>query len=210
MEVVLYGVTGIRIFLLDHRPAARRPSCRYSLCRPPARSSRGPVFLRAPDLRRDGTRTATANWSCRSTAPPEDADDADEPGHPPRCARFSGMEHPASTERRAIRSHDPELPAHAGRPDRAGRAGRGGRRRRFQEIPLGERGLLHAFKKTGKAEGFPKFTGGWVFSLRRSAISTVTDARSRQCDPRGVPVRLAASEERARSDGCGSPSPMTR
>lgn len=35
-----------------------------------------------------------------------------------------------------------------------------------QEILLGSGGyLLHAFKKAGgEAEGFPKFTGGWVFS----------------------------------------------
>jgi hypothetical protein len=35
-----------------------------------------------------------------------------------------------------------------------------------QEILLGSGGyLLHAFKKTGgEAEGFPKFTGGWVFA----------------------------------------------
>jgi hypothetical protein len=36
----------------------------------------------------------------------------------------------------------------------------------IEEILLGSGGyLLHAFKKTGgEAEGFPKFTGGWVFS----------------------------------------------
>jgi hypothetical protein len=35
-----------------------------------------------------------------------------------------------------------------------------------QEILLGSGGyLLHAFKKAGgEAEGFPKFTGGWIFS----------------------------------------------
>ena len=35
-----------------------------------------------------------------------------------------------------------------------------------QEILLGSGGyLLHAFKKSGgDAEGFPKFTGGWIFS----------------------------------------------
>jgi hypothetical protein len=35
-----------------------------------------------------------------------------------------------------------------------------------QEILMGSGGyLLHAFKKSGgDAEGFPKFTGGWIFS----------------------------------------------
>ena len=169
-EVVLYGVTGTGIFLLDHRPGAPpRTVARYSLSPSAGSSLQGISFLASPgsplvtDSDGDGApelyapllplrmltmRTspgipldvppALGGWPLRE----EDKEGASVPmiaGYPRRMEDLTILAAPAAAD-----------------VDGDGRA----------EILLGSGGyLLHAFAHGGaEAVGFPKFTGGWIFS----------------------------------------------
>jgi hypothetical protein len=170
MEVILFGVTGSGIFLLDHRPGGPPAVlARYSLLPGPDSEFQGISFLASPgsaivtDTDGDGTLELYAPLlplrilSLRTNpAVPLDV--------PPTLGGWSVGPAPAPV------SSVPMLPNYPRRmedltllaaPVAADVDGDG-----LPEILLGSGGyLLHAFKRAGgDAEGFPKFTGGWVFS----------------------------------------------
>ncbi len=170
MEVVLYGVTGSGIFLLDHRPGgAPAVLARYSLLPGTGSEFQGISFIASPgspivtDTDGDGEMELYApllplRMLTMRTSPgiPLDV--------PPVLGGWSMK--PGAAEAPSV----PMIPNYPrlmedltvlGAPVAADVDGDGS-----QEILLGSGGyLLHAFKKAGgEAEGFPKFTGGWVFS----------------------------------------------
>jgi hypothetical protein len=170
MEVVLYGVTGSGIFLLDHRPGgAPAILARYSLLPGPGSELQGISFLASPgspivtDTAGDGEMELYApllplRVLTMRTNPGVPLD------VPPALGGWSLRPGPASAP------PVPMIPSYPRRmedltvlaaPFAADVDGDGSK-----EILLGSGGyLLHAFKKAGgEAEGFPKFTGGWVFS----------------------------------------------
>ena len=169
MEVVLHGVTGSGIFLLDHRPGAEPAIlARYSLEPGPGSEFEGISFVASP-----GSPTVTAGDSGElelyaPLLPLRMLTMATNPGVPldvPPALGGWSLRPSASPGPSA-----PMLPTFPRRmedltilaaPMAADVDGDGS-----QEILLGSGGyLLHAFKKTGgEAEGFPKFTGGWIFS----------------------------------------------
>ena len=170
MEVILYGVTGSGIFLLDHRPGgAPAILARYALLPGPDSELQGISFLASPgspivtDTDGDGEMELYAPLlplrilSLRTNpSVPLDV--------PPVLGGWDLLPGPAPA--RSV----PMIPSYPRRmedltflaaPFAADVDGDGSR-----EILLSSGGyLLHAFKKAGgEAEGFPKFTGGWVFS----------------------------------------------
>ena len=170
MEVILYGVTGSGIFLLDHRDGgAPAVLARYSLLPGPGSEFQGTSFLASPgspivtDTDGDGAMelyapllpirmlTMRTNPGIPLDVPPVIGAWPIEPG--PEAASSIPMvpNYPRRLEDLII------LAA----PVAADVDGDGTR-----EILVGTGGyFLHAFKKSGgEAEGFPKFTGGWVFS----------------------------------------------
>jgi hypothetical protein len=170
MEVVLYGTTGSGIFLLDHRPGgATAAIARYSLLPGPGSEFSGMGFLASPgsplvaDTDGDGEMELYA-----PLLPLRMLSLRTNPGIPMDVPpALGGWEiGPGSSPASTV----PMIPSFPRRmedvtlmaaPVAADVDGDG-----IEEILLGSGGyLLHAFKKTGgEAEGFPKFTGGWVFS----------------------------------------------
>ena len=170
MEVVLYGVTGTGIFLLDHRDR-RAPVvlARYSFLPGSGSEFQGISFLASPgsplvtDTDGDGEMELYApllplRMLTMRTSPgiPLDV--------PPVLGGWNIL--PDAADAPSV----PMIPSYPrrmedltvlGAPLAADVDGDG-----IQEILLGSGGyLLHAFKQAGgEAEGFPKFTGGWVFS----------------------------------------------
>jgi hypothetical protein len=170
MEVVLYGVTGSGIFLLDHREGdAPAVLARYSLLPGADSEIQGTSFLASPgspvvtDTDGDGgmelyapllpLRMLTMRTSpgIPLDVPPVIGAWPLEPGTEPASAVPMIPNYPRRLEDLIIMAA----------PVAADVDGDGSR-----EILLGTGGyLLHAFKKSGgEAEGFPKFTGGWIFS----------------------------------------------
>jgi hypothetical protein len=170
MEVVLYAVTGTGILLLDHRQGGEPATlARYSLLPGPDSEFQGTSFLASPgsplvtDTDGDGVLELYApllplRMLTLRTSPgiPLDV--------PPVLGGWSLQPDPAQAPSVSMMPNFPrrmeDLTVMAG-PVAADVDGDGSR-----EILLGSGGyLLHAFKKTGgEADGFPKFTGGWVFS----------------------------------------------
>jgi hypothetical protein len=170
MEVLLYGVTGPGIVLLDHRPGgAPAIIAKYSLLPGPASELQGLSFLASPgspivtDTDGDGALelyapllplrilTLRTNPGVPLDVPPTLGAWELQPGPAPAPSVPMIPSYPRRMEDLTL------LAA----PLAADVDGDGS-----QEILLGSGGyLLHAFKKTGgDAEGFPKFTGGWIFS----------------------------------------------
>jgi len=170
MEVVLYGVTGSALLLLDHRPGGPPAIvARYALAPGTASELDGISFLASPgsplvaDTDGDGEMelyapllpmrmlTLRSNPGIPLDVPPvlggwEIRGGAGGAAPVPMIPTF-----PRRMEDLTIMS----APV-AADVDGDGRS----------EILMGSGGyLLHAFKKSGgEAEGFPKFTGGWIFS----------------------------------------------
>jgi subtilase family protein/FG-GAP repeat protein len=170
MEVILYGVTGSGIFLLDHRPgAAPAVLAKYSLLPGTESELQGISFIASPgspivtDTDGDGELELYApllplRILTLRTNPGVPLD------VPPTLGGWAVRPAPAQT------TPIPMIPNYPRRmedltllsaPLAADVDGDGS-----QEILLGSGGyLLHAFKKVGgEADGFPKFTGGWIFS----------------------------------------------
>jgi hypothetical protein len=170
MEVILHGVTGSGIFLLDHRPGgAPAVLARYSLEPGPASELQGTSFLASPgspivvDTDGDGEMELYA-----PVLPFRMLTMSTNPGVPIDVAPALGgwLVRPGPSATPSV----PMIPSFPRRmedltilaaPFAADVDGDGS-----QEILMGSGGyLLHAFKKAGgEAEGFPKFTGGWIFS----------------------------------------------
>ena len=170
MEVILFGTTGTGIFLLDHRPGgAPAAIARYSLLPGTGSEFSGTSFLASPgsplvaDTDGDGEMELYA-----SLLPLRMLSMRTNPGVPMDVAPVVGGWEmgPGSSPASTI----PMIPSFPRRmedvtlmaaPVAADVDGDG-----IEEILLGSGGyLLHAFKKAGgEAEGFPKFTGGWIFS----------------------------------------------
>ena len=170
MEVLLHGVTGTGIFLLDHRPgAAPAVLARYSIVPGAESELQGISFLASPgspivaDTDGDGEPELYA-----PLLPLRMLTMATNPGIPidvpPALGGWELSPGPSAA------APVPMIPSYPRRmedltllaaPVAADVDGDGA-----QEILFSSGGyLLHAFKKTGgEAEGFPKFTGGWVFS----------------------------------------------
>jgi hypothetical protein len=170
MEVILYGVTGSGIFLLDHRSGGEPAVlARFSLLPGADSAFLGTSFLASPgsplvtDTDGDGDMELYApllplRMLTMRTSPgiPIDV--------PPVLGGWNIL--PSAADEPSV----PMIPNYPrrmedltllGAPVAADVDGDG-----TKEILLGSGGyLLHAFKKSGgEAEGFPKFTGGWVFS----------------------------------------------
>jgi hypothetical protein len=169
-EVVLYGVTGTGIFLLDHRPGkAPATVARYSLFPGAGSVLQGISFLASPgsplvaDTDGDGVRELYApllplRMLTMRTSPgiPLDVPPA-LGGWELRGRDPDGTSVPMiSTYPRRMEDLNILAAPVAADVDGDGRA----------EILLGSGGyLLHAFARgAGEAPGFPKFTGGWIFS----------------------------------------------
>ena len=170
MEVVLYGVSGPGVFLLDHRPdGAPAILARYSLLPGSASDLQGISFLASPgspivtDTDGDGEMelyapllplrilTLRTNPGVPLDVPPVLGGWHVRPGPAPAPSVPMIPSYPRRMEDLTI----------LGAPFAADVDGDGS-----QEILLGSGGyLLHAFKTAGgEADGFPKFTGGWLFS----------------------------------------------
>jgi hypothetical protein len=170
MEVILYGVTGSGIFLLDHRPGGPPAIlARYSLVPGADSDVQGISFIASPgsplvaDTDGDGEEELYApllplRILTLRTNPGVPLD------VPPTLGGWDLRQGPEAS------ASVPMLPNYPRRmedltilaaPFAADVDGDGS-----QEILYGSGGyLIHAFKKAGgDAEGFPKFTGGWVFS----------------------------------------------
>jgi hypothetical protein len=170
MEVILYGVTGSGIFLLDHRPGgAPAVLAKYSLMPGTDSEFQGTSFLASPgspivtDTNSDGEMELYApllplRMLTMRTSPgiPLDV--------PPVLGGWNIR--PSAVGATSV----PMIPSYPrrmedltvlGAPIAADVDADGSK-----EILLGSGGyLLHAFRTAGgEAEGFPKFTGGWVFS----------------------------------------------
>jgi len=170
MEVVLYGVTGSTLLLLNHRPGAPPAVlARYSLEPGASSDFQGISFLASPgsplvaDADLDGAMELYA-----PLLPLRMLTLRSNPGIPLDVPPvLGGWEIRGASEGAAPVPMIPTFPRRMedltilGAPIAADVDGDGRR-----EILLGSGGyLLHAFKKEGgEAEGFPKFTGGWIFS----------------------------------------------
>ena len=170
MEVVLYGVTGSGIFLLDHRPGGTPAVlARYSLAPGTGSAMQGVGFVASPgspvvtDADGDGELELYApllplRILTLSTNPGVPLDVAPAlGGWPLRPGPAPGPSVPMIPDY-PRRMEDLTIMA---APYAADVDGDGS-----QEILLGSGGyFLHAFKRAGgEADGFPKFTGGWEFS----------------------------------------------
>jgi hypothetical protein len=170
MEVVLYGVTGSGIFLLDHKEGGPPVVlARYSLTPGSASDFEGTSFLASPgspvvtDTDGDGAMELYA-----PLLPIRMLTMRTNPGIPldvrPVLGGWPlepGPDHASSVPMIPNYPRRMEDLTIMGAPVAADVDGDGS-----QEILLGSGGyLLHAFKKSGgEAEGFPKFTGGWIFA----------------------------------------------
>jgi hypothetical protein len=170
LEVILYGVTGSGLFLLDHRPeGAPSVLARYALSPGPDSELQGTGFVASPgsplvaDSDGDGAMELYA-----PLLPLRMLTLRSNPGIP--------LDVPPALGGWELRSGDagapsvPMIPTYPRRmedltilaaPAAADVDGDG-----CEEILLGSGGyLLHAFERAGgEALGFPKFTGGWIFS----------------------------------------------
>lgn len=170
LEAVLFGVTGSGIYLLDHRPdAPPRFLARFALSPAPDSALQGVSFLASPgsplvtDADGDGALelyapllpmrmlTMRSNPGVPLDVPPAVG------GWTLRAGDAEGESVPMlPTYPRRMEDLTILAPPAAADVDGDGRA----------EILLGSGGyLLHAFEAGGgEAAGFPKFTGGWIFS----------------------------------------------
>jgi hypothetical protein len=169
-EVVLYGVTGTGIFLLDPRPGtAPRTAARYSLSPGAGSALQGTSFLASPgsplvaDTDGDGAQELYApllplRMLTMRTSPGVPLD------VPPALGGWELRAKDASGNSVPMISSYPRRMEDLiilAAPVAADVDGDGG-----AEILLGTGGyFLHAFARGGgEAAGFPKFTGGWIFS----------------------------------------------
>jgi hypothetical protein len=165
-EAVLYAVTGTRVVLVDHRDGQAQQVRRFSLSPSADSALNGMSFIGGTgspllaDTDKDGVHELYA-----SLLPFRMLTLRSKPGIPIDVPlvlggwELAGAESPAAFAPTFPRRME-DLMIWA-RPSAADVDGDG-----VQEILMGSGGyLLHAFARAGgEPEGFPKFTGGWIFS----------------------------------------------